>query len=156
MSNHEPIVIQFPSEPRYLGVIRAAVEAASLKMGLGEDEAARVTLAVDEAVANVIRHGYQGKPGHPIWLKMTPQVKEGRSGIEILIEDRCPGVDLTRIKSRSLDEIRPGGLGVNIIAAVMDQVEYQPREDGQGVRLRMVKFTQSMEYPAAASKSGGD
>jgi anti-sigma regulatory factor (Ser/Thr protein kinase) len=142
------ISMQISSQPRYLGVVRAAVETAAKKMGLSDDEAAKITLAVDEAIANVIRHGYGGQTDQPIWLKMSPKSRDGRDGIEIVVEDRCLGVDLSRIKSRSLDEIRPGGLGVHIITGVMDEVEYQSRDDGEGVRLRMVKYTHPAEQPA--------
>jgi hypothetical protein len=49
-------------------------------------------------------------------------------------------VDPTTIKSRDLDEIRPGGLGVHIITEVMDEVRWEKRTDGPiGMRLTMMK-----------------
>ena len=49
------------------------------------------------------------------------------------------------IRSRDLDDIRPGGLGVFIIHEVMDDVNYENRDDG-GMRLTMVK-----QVPEAAT-----
>src|SRR5687768_7458336 len=113
------ISIRLLSQPRYLSVARAAVETAALRMGLDEDQAGKVTLAVDEAIANVIRHGYKGEHDRPIWVRMTPVTRDGVPGMEIIIEDECTGVDLKKIKGRALEEVRPGGLGVHIITGVM-------------------------------------
>ena len=140
MTEQADILIRVVSQPRYLAVIRAVVETAAAKMGLAEEVCGQVVLAVDEAMANVIRHGYKGLPDRPIWLKISPVSQDGHTGIQIIIEDECTGVDLDKIKGRRLEEVRPGGLGVHIITGVMDQVEYQSRPDGTGVRLKMVKF----------------
>ncbi len=124
-------------------MVRAAVEAAAVRLGLSEDAAGKVVLAVDEAASNVIRHGYGGRQDRPIWMRISPIDFEGNPAMEILIEDECQGVDLNKIKGRPLEEIRPGGLGVHIIQGVMDAVEYRHREDGAGISLRMVKRIQS-------------
>src|SRR4051812_20580693 len=101
------IEIRLLSQPRYLSVARAAVEAAAVKMGLPH-EASRITLAVDEALTNVIRHGYGGREDRPIWVKLAPLTVGGRAGMEVLIEDESAPIDLKRIEGRPLDEIRPG------------------------------------------------
>jgi anti-sigma regulatory factor (Ser/Thr protein kinase) len=56
-----------------------------------------------------------------------------------MIEDEAEQVDPCTIKSRCLDEVRPGGLGVHIIREVMDEVAYECRSGGVGMRLTMVK-----------------
>ena len=150
MKDSSHISIRVLSQPRYLAVIRAAVEAAATKSGFTADMSDRIVLAVDEAVTNVIRHGYKGRTDQPIWLKMRPVNGDGKEGMEFLIEDECTGVDLAKIKGRPLEEVRPGGLGVHIITGVMDQVEYRSRPDGTGVQLRMVKY----KKPAAAAAKG--
>lgn len=150
MSAEPHIVIRILSQPRYLAVVRAAVEAAAAKLGLSDDENARVTLAVDEAMSNIIRHGYHGRPDQPIWLRIAPVHEDGRSGVELTIEDECRGVDLRKIQGRPLDEVRPGGLGVHIIKGVMDEAQYDRRPGGEGVRLRMVKYARPAENRAAA------
>jgi anti-sigma regulatory factor (Ser/Thr protein kinase) len=53
-------------------------------------------------------------------------------------------VDPATIRSRDLDDIRPGGLGVHIIHEVMDEVRYE-RRDSRGMRLTMVKQRRSPE-----------
>ncbi|MCC7191855.1 MAG: ATP-binding protein [Phycisphaeraceae bacterium] len=140
MPESADITICILSQARYLSVVRAAIEAAALRMGLDEEQAGKVTLAADEAMTNVIRHGYKGEKNRPIWVRITPVTRDGASGMEIIIDDECTGVDLTRIKGRALEEVRPGGLGVHIITGVMDEVEYLARPGGKGIRLRMLKL----------------
>jgi anti-sigma regulatory factor (Ser/Thr protein kinase) len=59
-------------------------------------------------------------------------------GVRIVIEDEARQVDPTRMKSRDLEDIRPGGLGVHIIREVMDEAVYEKRAP-VGMRLTMVK-----------------
>jgi len=134
------IKIRIQSQPRYACVVRSAVETATRLFGLCERDCGRVMLCVDEAVTNVIRHGYKGKTDRPIHVSLYPIEQDGKEGIQIVIEDECEGVDLSTIKSRPLEEIRPGGLGVHIIQDIMNSVQYSHRKDGRGVRLEMTKL----------------
>ena len=140
MGDDSHIMIRVLSEPKYLSVVRAAVTEAATRAGFNEETIGKIELAIDEALTNVIRHGYKGCTDRPIWLKMTPIQNGEHSGMEFVIEDETPEVDMAKIKGRPLDEIRPGGLGVHIITGVMDQVEYARCPDGSGLRLKMVKW----------------
>lgn len=145
MDASEEIVIQFFSQPRNFCAVRAAAEAAALAWRVDEVSAGQVKLALTEALANVAKHGYQGRTDQPICVRLAPEQRDGRPGLAITIEDRCKDVDLEKIKSRPLDEIRPGGLGVHIIEQTMDEVEYTTNPGGEGVRLRMCKFAGPLE-----------
>ena len=54
------------------------------------------------------------------------------------IRDHGRSVDPSSIKSRDLDDVRPGGLGVHIMRSVMDRVEYRKR-GLTGMELSMTK-----------------
>ena len=138
MSEHYDIEIRILSQPRYLCVVRAAVQAALIKYGFEDETCGRIMLAVDEAVTNVIRHGYDLADDQPIWVKLKPSDGEGRDGFTIVVEDRARQVEPGSIRGRDLDQLKPGGLGVHIIREVMDRVEYTAR-DGGGMRLLMAK-----------------
>jgi anti-sigma regulatory factor (Ser/Thr protein kinase) len=71
-------------------------------------------------------------------------------GVSIVLEDEAKQVDPDQIKSRDLDEIRPGGLGVHIIRELMDEVRYERREHA-GMRLTMIKRI----APAAPGPANG-
>ncbi len=144
------IEVSILSRPQYLCVVRAAAREALTQLGLYDAEIIKVITAVDEAVTNVIRHGYGDREDGPIRVRLWPVEQAGRTGVQIVIEDETHGVDLSKIEGRPLDEIRPGGLGVHIIRQVMDEVEYTNRPDHKGVCLKMRKYNQ----PAAPAQTG--
>ncbi|MFA7235332.1 MAG: ATP-binding protein [Phycisphaeraceae bacterium] len=142
MSERYDIEICVTSEARHLCVIRAAVGAAAAKMGFEQGVCGQMMLAVDEAVTNVIRHGYGNAADKPIWVRMKPTDAHGRPGFTIVVDDLAKQVDPGTICGRDLDDVRPGGLGVHIIRKIMDEVEYSRREGG-GMRLLMSKTAPS-------------
>lgn len=138
MSETFDIELQIVSHPRYLCVARAAVAAAAEKYGFDQETVGQVMLAVDEAVTNVIRHGYDGAEDQPVWVRMGPNTPDGHPGFTIIVEDRGRQIDPDAIRGRDLDQVRPGGLGVHIIRNVMDEATYARRPD-RGMRLTMAK-----------------
>lgn len=137
--------MQVLSQPRYLCAAREMVSAVARRIGFDDIACSQIALAVDEALANVMRHGYGDRPDGPIWVSLWPLGKDGAisrggapAGLRVVIEDEARQVDPTTIRSRDLDEIRPGGLGVHIIRHVMDDVQYEKR-DPKGMRLTLEK-----------------
>lgn len=132
--------MEFFSQPRYLSGARDMVSAISKRLGFDDTACGQLALAVDEALCNVIRHGYDRRPDGRIWLSIWPlrDTEASAGGIRIVIEDLAQQVDPDAIRGRDLDDIRPGGLGVYIIKQVMDAVRFEKRKEG-GMRLHMVK-----------------
>ena len=97
-----------------------------------------MTLAVDEACANIIKHTYCGLTDKPI----TARCMIDNQKIEFQLEDCGPLVDKTKIKPRELDELRPGGLGTYFMNVAMDEVIYDiaNNPDGCGNLLRLIKY----------------
>lgn len=127
------------SDPLFLSGARDLVSSVSRRLGFSEQQAGQIALAVDEALCNVIRHGYDRRSDLPIELSLWPEAQSGRhTGVRIVIEDEGKQVEPSQIRGRSLDDIRPGGLGVHIIKEVMDEVVYEKRQ-AAGMRLTMVK-----------------
>lgn len=134
------IQIQLVSDPTYLCGVREMVASIARRLGFDDMDCSKISLAIDEALCNVIRHGYNKAFDRPIWVGITPMPPEGESpgGIIIVIEDEAKKVDPCKVVGRKLDDIKPGGLGVHIIREVMDEVRYEPRER-MGMRLVMSK-----------------
>jgi anti-sigma regulatory factor (Ser/Thr protein kinase) len=129
------------ANPEYLGVVRTAVRQVAKVVGMTEDKSEPVTLAVVEALTNVIRHSYGGPCDKPIIMKLSKIDGDGKNkpALEITIRDFGMYVEPESMKGRDLDKIRPGGLGVHIIQSVMDEIEFSRAEDC-GTCLRMVKY----------------
>jgi serine/threonine-protein kinase RsbW len=139
MKSTPDIRLELVSDPLYLAGARELVAAVARRLGFTEEGCSQIALAVDEALCNVIRHGYDRRKDLPIWLSLYPEGEDGQvSALRIVVEDEAKQVDPEVIRSRDLDEIRPGGLGVHIIRQVMDEVIYEKRER-VGMRLTLIK-----------------
>jgi anti-sigma regulatory factor (Ser/Thr protein kinase) len=111
-------------------VVRAAMEKLCEMVGLDDADTGAVVLSVDEALANIIRHVYKNAEDQRIDIEVVvADCPEGGS-LQIRVRDYGQYVDPEQIRSRDLEDIRPGGLGVHIMTECMDSVEYRPAEGG--------------------------
>ncbi len=114
------------SDPKWLSLVRAVVEQSCLGFGAHEESATAVVLAVNEAVANVMRHGYEGDTTRPIRIACR---RDGEM-IEVRICDHGREAEFLSRETLPPDELRVGGRGLFMIRALMDEIEYG-REDGR-------------------------
>lgn len=146
--------LELISNPEILSVVRSAVTCLATNMGFPDADSRALTRAVDEALANVIRHAYANRPGQPIELlcrRVNERTKEKHGpALEILMIDRGPAANCKSFCGRSLDEVRPGGLGMHFIQNGADVVEYSRRLRKN--RLRLVKFLPAQETQSTRAK----
>lgn len=94
--------------------------------------------AVDEAVANIIEHGYSGQPGYPIEIEIEVTPRE----VTVRLRDFALPFDPTHAADfRISGHIRGGatrGLGVFMIRRLVDDVRYVRPADG-GNQLILIK-----------------
>lgn len=150
MTAAQALEIELLSNPLELSAVRDRLRRWAAAAGWTDSDAADIVLAVDEALTNVIRHGYGGLPDQRICLKaqIIHDARRG-AGIQITIRDFGRQVDPASIAGRDLNDLRPGGLGVHIIRNVMDSAEYS-RAEGGGMRLVMTRFQQRGDPEPAA------
>jgi anti-sigma regulatory factor (Ser/Thr protein kinase) len=134
-----PVELRVASHPANLAKVRHAVTEFASALGFCEADVDKLVLAIDEAMANVIKHGYDRQPDQPIDVRLEPVAESGRVGMRTVIRDYGKTVDPDSICGRDLDDVRPGGLGVHIMRTVMDEVNYA-RAEGAGTRLTMLKW----------------
>jgi len=147
--------LEMLSQPRLLAAARALVGHLAQRIGFSEIQAGQISLAVDEALCNIINHGYDRRPDGRIWVSLW-DLRHDTPGVKVVIEDVARQVDPATIQPRDLDDIRPGGLGVYIIREIMDEVVYEHRRD-RGMRLTMVKHAADApagDAPAVITSSG--
>jgi anti-sigma regulatory factor (Ser/Thr protein kinase) len=124
--------LSFPSDPRLLRVVRSVVGQMAGLCGFEEDEARFIVVAVDEACANIIRHAYGGRTDGDIRLACSAE--DDRIEFTLIDRGRAPQ-DVARLQPRSLEELRPGGLGMHLIRSVMDQVRFRFGEGENQLQL---------------------
>ena len=134
-----------PSHPRYLSVVRAAVGELGSVCGLPDTDCRGIMLAVDEALANIIRHAYRGDFDREI--EFNCQAFSDR--LEFTLLDQGEPPDPARLAPHSLDAVALSGRGTHIIRSTMDEVCYEQVPGGNQLRL-------SKRLPAAGSGAEGE
>jgi anti-sigma regulatory factor (Ser/Thr protein kinase) len=115
-----------PSDARYLPVVRGAIGPLAAAIGWDESECRAITLALDEALANVICHAYANRADGLIEM----ECRETADGLEITVLDNGDAPDRSKICAREIGCDQPGGLGTHIIKNVMDKVSYEVSPNG--------------------------
>lgn len=146
MSEAPHIRIEMQSNPLYLAGARELISGVCRRLGFTEMCTSQIALAVDEALCNVMRHGYEKQTDRPIWVSLWPGPQGGKPEVKIVIEDEARQIEPCEIKGRDLEDVRPGGLSVHIIREVMDVAEYEKRP-GTGMKLTMVKRQPDHDKP---------
>ena len=129
--------IEFPISPAWFQTIRRLISTASIHCGFSDRDAGQISMAVDEAMANVHKHGYQFDKSGRVTLKVITHI-EPTARIDIQLDDETQNIELDSIRSRDLADVRPGGLGVHLIQTIMDESNWSIRESG-GIRLVLSK-----------------
>ncbi len=92
-----------------------------------------IGLALNEALANVIRHGYDGATDRPIVVC----VQRDDGALQVSIRDWAKPFDPSAVKPRGM--LAPGGVGMICIRELMDDVTFERLSDG--MLLKMTKKT---------------
>ncbi len=131
----ETVEFRLSSDPKLLKIIRASIAHLCELIGFTPEQRNQTTLAIDEACANIIKYAYEGKTDQPI--EITARLLE--DGLEVILRDYGKKADHAQIKSRDLEDVRPGGLGVHLIQSTMDFVSYDPGII-EGNQLTLAKY----------------
>ncbi len=120
-----------------LSDIRQFIEVNSTEIGSSDDIASELVLAVNEAVTNIIVHGYDTKPGF-----VSVSIEQDGADIIISLRDKASAFDPNSISSPDttlpLEMRQPGGMGIHMMRSFVDEMKYHRTEDGVNV-LTMVK-----------------
>jgi len=119
-------------------VLCSMVELMSQRAGLSDKETNRVVVAADELFANIGRHGYHGEEG-----SIEMQVEYDGSSLRFEFRDYAPpmiDVDEKTLHDRAMHtgKTQPGGLGLSLIYAIMDEVRHQSLDDGN--RWSLIRY----------------
>jgi len=131
---------EFQAKADQLTLLRELVRDCLKKEGCGQDFIQRMVLAVNEACMNIIQHAYNNQDEDIFRVTIYTDGKE----LTFCLTDFAPTVDKSKIISRDLDDIRPGGLGVHFINELMDQVGYLETPDMENGNILQMK--KQIEY----------
>ena len=127
----------FPARRDALPQVDAFLGEVCAAAGLGRETCLRLTLLVEELFTNTVVHGHGADSDAPVRLEC--EVAPGR--VALVYEDTGPAHDpfaqVTAPDAETPIEDRPeGGLGVLLVSAMAEQLEY--RRDGDRNRISLV------------------
>src|ERR1700730_383417 len=112
--------IEFSSHTGNLVLMRKWVRCFLDGYPLSDKERTLMILGVDQACTNIIRHPYQLRDDQLIALSM-----EGlRKCVRMRLRDYGEQSTADAMRGRSVDTVKPGGLGLYLIRNAFDRVDY--------------------------------
>ena len=127
--------LTIPARPEYITLGRLALTALAGVHPVSDETLYDLKLALTEACTNSVRHAYEnGREGS---VEIVYELRPDRLVIEV--GDEGAGFEPIEGGNGHDEELEEGGLGIEIIRALADEVEFGPRAEG-GSRLRFVKF----------------
>jgi serine/threonine-protein kinase RsbW len=127
------MIIEIYSNPAELKIVRSKIEIYC-KDNFKNIEIFKVKLSVDEALQNVIKYAYKMNKTKKILVTLERTSSEN---LKIKIRDYGLQTPIENIKSRSLKDIKPGGLGVHFMKSSTKKMSYEHQKDG-GTLLTLI------------------
>ncbi len=134
------VSVEVASDPLLLGPVRSLVRTYLEALGIGQDLRDDAVLAVDEACTNSIRHAYGGPCDRSYWITL----RSAPDWVEIELRDEGNPAPASKLERKELapppgqEHVVPGGLGVQLIYSVFDDVTFCTGEDsGNCVTMRL-------------------
>ena len=113
-------------------------DAVADKYHLSDETRYAIQLCLEEALANVVLHGYGNEPGHPIVIRIS--IKDG--WLLLAIEDEAPHFTPVEPQTMSdvrepanLESIQPGGNGIKLMRRFAGSVKYESLPNGNRLML---------------------
>jgi serine/threonine-protein kinase RsbW len=120
-----------------LAHVRSFVRKRGRELGLRGDDLEDLVLATDEAVTNVIIHGYKGAPG-----EVEISVGGSHGSVVVVARDTAPSFDPTSVPVPPGRAVswggRAGGWGLCLMTRLLDGLEHRALPGG-GNELTLVK-----------------
>jgi sigma-B regulation protein RsbU (phosphoserine phosphatase) len=120
MKKKKLLDFQFPAQTEQLCNVRQRLREALAPVSQSEALVNCIVLAVGEACMNIIQHAYNKDDRGDIILEVEQQ---GDNMTFRLTDFASHKTRPEEMRSRPLDEIRPGGLGCHLINEIMDEVK---------------------------------
>src|SRR5579864_4095298 len=112
------------------------IERLALRHKIPANTQFAMNLCLEEAISNIIRHGYSGDPDHSIVIWFTSPREDY---FVFVVEDEAPPfnpVELPELPPlNSLEELAIGGQGVRLLRRFADALEYQATPSGNRLSI---------------------
>ncbi len=148
--------VTIPNDATFLAKLRHELLGVLGQGGVSKEISHLIILAIDEAVANVIEHGFEpevSSDSQKIQVMLEIKPKQ----VEVCIRDRGRPFDPKSIPenvdlSESVRLGKKGGLGIYLIRTIMDEVQYVFKRCEHN-ELYMVKYIDKRSAKATSEQT---
>jgi anti-sigma regulatory factor (Ser/Thr protein kinase) len=125
--------MEMPAKPEAISGVTDGVTQLLRRKGWPDDKAMEVELALQEALANAVRHGCGGDPTKRVQCYVT---HDAAGQVVIVIRDPGTGFDAKAVPDPLAGEnvFKPSGRGIYLINRLMDEVHFA--DEGREIRMR--------------------
>jgi serine/threonine-protein kinase RsbW len=123
-----------PGKPEYVRTVRLAISSLAGSAGFDIEAVEDIMMAVSEACSNIVCHGVGARDAS---YEVSCEMFGDR--IVIRVENPPKSYDGNAYKGFGPVSFREGGLCLNIIRALMDEVDVLS-DAGSGTRIQMIKY----------------
>ena len=113
--------------------IREFVTESAGALGASPASFDDLRIAVDEAVTNILTHGYDGSG----YIELD--IRAEGADLVILLRDRAPSYDPRLAPAADLrppgERDNPGGFGVHLMKSLMDEMDHRSVDGGNELRM---------------------
>ena len=130
--------LTIPADPAHIPTVTDGITQLLQERRWAEDRVMAVELAVQEALANAIRHGCRNDPTQQLQCLVTC---DAAGEIIVVVRDPGPGFDRAVVPNPLDPEnlLKPGGRGVFLINHLMDEVSFN--DGGRELQMRKRRST---------------
>jgi len=116
----------FQARSDQLALATGFVEEVCERQGVAASDALRLTLIVEELFTNILMHGHRGDHDSSVHIEL----EVGPAQLALRFADQAPPFDPLQYLAelpgldRPVEERRPGGLGLPLVAQMSERLEY--------------------------------
>jgi len=128
--------LSLPSRIDTVATAAAAVAEFLGRLGISDEAAFRIDMAVREAVTNAVLHGNRQDEEKVVDINL----KSSPEAVEISVHDQGPGFNPEEVPDPTTQEniLKTSGRGIFFMRTFMDEVDWLIRPGG-GTTVRMIK-----------------
>ena len=145
-NGHHIVRLEFSSVFEMVDFVQVVSDHVSHSVGMDEDSAHWVSVAIRESVINAIKHGNRSDSTKHVFVEFETKTVDVAE-LSIRVRDQGAGFDPEEVADPLAPEnlLKSSGRGIFLIRNFMDDVQLKRAPEG-GMEIRMVKRVQ----PASA------
>jgi anti-sigma regulatory factor (Ser/Thr protein kinase) len=133
------LCLEIDPDPQEFRRASAWLRTGGASLGVPEEQIDRLELCLNEVLANLVEHGGDALACHPIQLELAASALPSGFDVHLVVSDRGEPFDSGQASPKplpgSLEEARPGGLGLRLVKAFSDDMVYRVFEGRNELRI---------------------